>query len=190
MRALHRRAAEELFTSRNKLLPQKNMLDLHGLHVNEALEYLGSKASPYPLLYFFEVLIIALFYSLLAFYYPLIYIFIVDDFFTAWFSLCWWKISNTEVFVNRMHSSKQHVCFIITGTGHHSSHKHLYYSHAVSDVRLVLCVYIPTELYRLLIQFLCVCILLPTSRYRNFLEYWNNYRKIIGIINNSRLMLG
>eukprot|EP00043_Microstomoeca_roanoka_P009460 m.89755 g.89755 ORF g.89755 m.89755 type:complete len:893 (-) comp14591_c0_seq6:387-3065(-) len=74
MKVLHRRAAETLFTTRNKVLPDENMLDLHGLHVKEAIEYLS-------------------------------------------------------VFLDQLQASNKHtICYVITGTGHHSQHKHLHHA--------------------------------------------------------------
>eukprot|EP00049_Salpingoeca_infusionum_P023547 m.12694 g.12694 ORF g.12694 m.12694 type:complete len:739 (-) comp5857_c0_seq1:168-2384(-) len=70
MTSAHKAAAAALFATRNKMMPKENMVDLHGLHVKEALSYL-------------------------------------------------------EVFMEKMEETSNHECFVITGTGHHSDHKHL-----------------------------------------------------------------
>jgi hypothetical protein len=41
MREAHREAAEALLTARNEQFKDTNVLDLHGLHVSEALIYTG-----------------------------------------------------------------------------------------------------------------------------------------------------
>lgn len=71
MRNLHRQAAQVIFTARNQQGQRSDLLDLHGLHVEEALSFLE-----------------------------------------------WW--------LDRLHQDSQHqVCYVVTGTGHHSDHKHL-----------------------------------------------------------------
>ena len=43
MKEAHYKAAEKLFESRNKQFKNSNVLDLHGLHVKEALIYAGER---------------------------------------------------------------------------------------------------------------------------------------------------